>query len=345
MKTTKLWLSACALAVQMVHASQAAECPRHSAPGAFSNPGTPWQKTDTGIVVDGFVEFASPSTGTYQLRHGIDLSQYNLVDYRKLRDCGAEFAFVRIDSKYAKHVAELNKVGIQVYPYYYFPIPKKLRQRQYYGYQTPSSEASNLAAFASIGREAALKYIASSIELPPAAAALVQPLNPVKSLVALDIEEKLIDEEHSTLLERTHYGRNYARAVCSWARAVRERYPEDLVVLYTTPSIYFDYLDKALPEDHECLQGFPIWLARTTVDGGDVIRSSNSVIDRYAQRVCLVAGGNRCITHQYSHRGTFGSFGATTDGSPPHVDLNRFFDMKSVVNAAGQQYVRTNATR
>jgi hypothetical protein len=61
--------------------------------------------------------------------------------------------------------------------------------------------------------------------------------------------------------------------------------------------------------------------------------------------VCLVAGGNRCISHQYSHRGIFGSSGVTTDGSPPHVDLNRFFEMKAVDNAAGQQYVRTNALK
>lgn len=350
MRSRILWVLFFALA-HAFHASQAAECPRHHAPGTFTNPSKPWQNTDTGVVVDGFVDFSAAPPGVFQLRHGIDLSAHNIVDYRKLRDCGADFAFVRIDKKYAQHVAALQKVDIEVYPYFYFPIPTNLRQRLYYHSQTQPSLTGNLTAFASIGKEAGRRYIASvagAAPTTPATRATPPPphrVDSARSMIALDIEEKLIDEEHSTPLERTYYGRNYARAVCAWAETVRERFPDNVVVLYTTPSIYFDYLDKALPEDHLCLQGFPIWLARTTVDGGDVIRSSNSVIDKYAQRVCLVSGGNRCITHQYSHRGVFGSLGATTDGTPPHIDLDRFFDMKSVDNAAGQQFVRTNSLR
>lgn len=334
------------LGLSAMGSAVAAACPRHTAPGSFNNPAQPWQKTDTGIVVDGFVDFKHPTLGMYQVRHGVDLSEHNIVDYRQLRDCGAEFAFVRLDPRYRENVTNLQQMNIPVYPYVFFPIPKALRQRASNRPETPAEADAKFAQYASLGENAArdlLGRAAVDKSLGAFLEAVDTPANP--PMIALDIEEKLIDEPNSSPSERVAYGRYYARAVCSWLNVFTKKYPKTVAVLYTTPSLYFDYLDKALPEDHQCLQGLPIWLARTTIDGGDVIRSSNSVIDKYAQRICLVSGGNRCITHQYSHRGVFSALGRTTDGSPPHIDLNRFFDTKVVENAVGGQHVRSEVMK
>ena len=160
-------------------------------------------------------------------------------------------------------------------------------------------------------------------------------------IIAVDVEQKLTNEASTTPLQRAYFGRYYARAVCAFAKEVKKRFINAAIVIYTTPTVYADYLDKAFLEDHACLQGLPVWAARTTKDGGDIIRSSNDTIDRDAQRMCLASGGNRCIVHQYSHRGVF----AAKSGSPPHIDLDRWFDSKTVATSAGPQFVRTGATR
>ncbi len=326
-------------------ASQANACPRHSAPGNFHNPAKAWQGSDTGVVVNGFVDFKNTDSALYKLEHGIDLSSNNEVDYKRLSECGAAFAFVRMDRQHASHVERLRLNTVKTYPYVFFPIPKKLRKRSLYTAPRDETVATLYADFSQIGLTAARNFLMSPNAVRTIGDAPASMANLDGDIIALDIEEKLLDESASTHLERALYGRLYARAVCSWIGAVRQARPEVIVLLYTTPSIYSDYLDKALPQDHACLQGLPIWVARTTVDGGDVIRSSDSTIDRYAQRLCLVSGGNRCINHQYSHRGIFGAKGVTSDGTPAHVDLNRFFYTKTIQNAVGLQFVRTNETR
>ena len=160
-------------------------------------------------------------------------------------------------------------------------------------------------------------------------------------IVSVDIEEKLISDNDSSSNQRIFYGRYYAHSACTWIKEIKKFYPKAVVLIYTTPSVFWDYLQYAYPEDNVCLQEALIWAARTTVDGGDVVRSAPTHLNLEAQRLCLVPGGNRCVIHQYSHRAVFASLGTTVKNIPPHMDVNRFFKVKPTNNNAGVQYVRS----
>jgi hypothetical protein len=325
----------------------ASDCltPRYDVPPlpvSVLNPSKAWNGTDTGIVVDRYVGLA----GVNGLRHGVDLSANNRVNYDTIIKCGGTFAFLRLDTAsgldamYDKHRQALAMGGMATFPYAYFAIPKDLRlSRNYLGITSASTQdiASYMAKFSAIGTAAADAFAhriaASGI---PEAAFSGMP----GQILAIDVEEKLTDEPNSTPLARTYYGRFYAKALCSWLDRAREKFPKLHPILYTTPSIFGDYLNYALPPEQECLHGLPIWLARTTPDGGDVIRNSKQAIDQYAQRLCLVSGGNRCIVHQYSHRGVLWGNNAQNPTQFPHVDLDRIFLVKIVPDGANAQSVR-----
>jgi hypothetical protein len=279
-------------------------CPRHVSPGEFENPSAAWNGTDTGVVIDGFADLKAPDGGTLAVVHGVDLSQHNSVDYEKVKECGAQFSFLRVDEQFVLHAERLRTLNIEVIPYYFFPIPRELRTKALYQGQNEQMSKASLNRFEALANEAATAFTQTLLGVAPNGLAQVRIAGLSGQLLALDVEQKLADELGSTTLQRAYYGRSYAHAVCTWIRAVQGANPNLIVSLYTTPSVFGEYLDKAFPDDHACLQGLPIWVARTTVDGGDVIRSSDSVVDREAQRLCLVSGGHRCIIHQYSQRGT-----------------------------------------
>lgn len=322
-----------------------ADCPRYVAPGKFKYPKSPWNGTDTGVVVDGFVDLSFRKNGIYEVAHGVDLSRHNIVDYKEIKDCGGKFSFVRMDDKYSQHLLQLRSQEIISIPYFYFPIPKALRNYNLYNglEQKDPKVASFFQQFDSIGREAGNKFLKTlqtnhgmKDDLPKANLAGLE-----GHIVALDVEEKLLDEKNSSYLQRVYFGRFYARAVCSWAAKVNEEYKDLRIILYTTPSVHGDYLNYALEEENKCLQKFPVWVARTTADAGDAIRPlRNTKLDKDTQRLCFVTSGNRCVVHQYSHRATFAAQGRITKKIPPHIDIDRIFTVKLVENEAGFQLVR-----
>ncbi len=321
-----------------------AGCARHSAPGVFQNPKNAWNGTDTGVVVDGFVDLASPAGPTFMVSHGADFSRHNIVTHSTIKDCGGEFTFLRVDDKFADHREAAQSAGLIAIPYYFFGVGDARRKTAQYGKDNEAQIKARLADFGAVGRNAGTKFVEKIGTLYPAGIPVSTIAGMTGQLVALDVEEKLKDEAGSNPLQRAYYGRYYAHAVCSWVKEVRQTYKQLIPIIYTTPSVYADYLDKAFADDYACLQGFPIWVARTTVDGGDVIRSSNSTIDKFAQRLCLVSGGNRCIIHQYSHRGVFAA--RPPGRTPPsHIDLDRWFNVQMVDTAAGTQIVRSSATK
>jgi GH25 family lysozyme M1 (1,4-beta-N-acetylmuramidase) len=327
------------------HASENCPVPKYEVPplpATIQNPPQPWNGTDTGIVVDGFVGL----TGVKGISHGVDLSSNNVINYDNIIRCGGQFAFLRldtshgIDSLYDRHRQILAEHGWTIFPYAYFALPANLRMSQKYASiaskDTPVIE-SYMQTFSHVGETAADDFLhrIASVAMPEIAFSGI-----TGQILAVDVEEKLLDEGNSTSLSRVYYGRFYARALCSWLAKVKQTYPALRPILYTTPSIFGDYLNYALPDEQDCLHGLPIWLARTTADGGDVIRHSDQAIDLYAQRLCNVSGGNRCIVHQYSHRGMIGGTAPLNPKAFPHVDLDRLFAVKVVPDGVNQQVVR-----
>lgn len=341
---TLLWLIAVSLFAALPCRADG-NCPKYEVPplpASIQNPSKPWNGTDTGIVVDGFVGLA----GISNISHGVDLSSNNILSYDNIVKCGGQFAFLRLDTSssidqmYDKHRQALASHSWAIFPYAYFSVPKDLRMSRKYAAITSSSTqdiAMYLQTFSQIGETAADGFVRriATLGIPDVAFSGMS-----GQILAVDVEEKLLDEAQSTALSRAYYGRFYAKALCTWLAEARRTYPQLEPVLYTTPSIFGDYLNYAFPDEQACLHGLPIWLARTTPDGGDVIRHSNQAIDMYAQRLCNVSAGNRCIVHQYSHRGMIGGTNPLDPSRFPHVDLDRIFVVKVVPDGANQQIVR-----
>jgi hypothetical protein len=281
---------------------------------------------------------------------GIDLSSHNRPDYRMLARCGTAFSFVRMDDKYNTHAAELDKLNVRPLPYYFFGVPARLRDPSRYNNlsDTPASQAAvneNLTIFQKLGEDGAQAFLNRMRSLGMREMPVVTVRNPDLSIrsqarvLAVDIEQKL-EPEPPNDNARIYYGRFYAKAVCAWVKGVQDALPGTLVLMYTTPSVWGEYLYAAYPQEAACLNAMPIWVARTTVDGGDVIRSSRSRIDAYTARLCTASGSNRCVVHQYSHRGLLGLAPPLERGRAVHFDLNRFFLVKPVQTGAGIMFVR-----
>ena len=115
-----------------------------------------------------------------------------------------------------------------------------------------------------------------------------------------------------------------------------------LPILYTFPAIYGLYLSFAFPEEDRCLQGLPIWIARTYRDGGEALHDVRALkqVDEFVQRLCRIQAGNRCLVHQYTHRGIFMASVPARGAVPQHFDLDRFYTSKIVENSVGPQHVR-----
>lgn len=317
--------------------------PKYTAPlpESIQNPRTPWNRTDTGAILDGFVGLKDVAG----LLYGIDLSSNNVIkDYGQYSKCGAKFAFLRLDDGYRKHATALAGEQWTTIPYVFMPIPSSMRNANAYATLSTNSTASieeSLKKFAQKGIDSAdsLPNLLQSQGLPGIPHISFAGLS--GRIVALDVEQKLNDERTSASARR-FYGRFYARAICSWITRAKALYPDIQVIIYSTPSVFGDYLNYAYPEDDDCLRGVPVWMARTTADGGDLVRQpgSKDVNDLYAQRACLQPAGNRCIVHQYTHRGVIGSVLPVSDPKTPHVDLNHAFRVKVVRDAKTAQYVR-----
>jgi len=336
-----------------------ATCPRFAAPSQFADTPPSWGN-DSGPIVAGFVDSKRPAGNLFDLIHGVDLDSYNAVDYSKIIDCGGKFAIVRInqhandhdslDELFSANMAGLAKQQTSAFPYYFFALPKELRKiAKFNGNLSDSDEAQFRKIYESAGVQAAQSFL----NLLKTAKYTV-PTNEISGLkgmfVAVDVEQTPLDAAQANQNAAKYYGTFYSVAVCSWIKAVTVGLPQLVPVLYTFPAVYGDYLRYAKPDVNPCLQGLPVWVARTYGNGWEAIRETDPshctgtpslcATDKLVQQLCEIQGGNRCIIHQYTHRGTAIAIGKPSKGIPPHIDLDRFYTSKTVAAPAGTQYVR-----
>jgi hypothetical protein len=377
-----LWFSSLIIILKhfVVLAEAAPGCPRYVAPGMYKNP--PAWGDDSGIIIDGHAELwdvSGPTSGLiYAVEHGTDLSKFDFrntedfvkrtrqgksvspdskVDYGKLRDCGTKFAFSRIafnrgDPFYGYNAKQLKANDIANIPYYFFPISRSQRDVHLYINQTKDEVDRDLQRYARIGDMAAEDFLGQLRDLGMRDIPSVSIAGVSGQLVALDIEQKACatnkgncGDPRGAEKAKVQYGRYYAKATCTWIKTVREKYPDLIVVLYTTPSVWGEYLSNSYPDEYACLQDTIIWIARTTVDGGDSYRHTGGNTDKEVQRLCRVTGGDRCLIHQYTHRAELAGRGRREGKHPLHIDVERFFEVQTIPTNVSPQYVRSGLKR
>jgi hypothetical protein len=122
--TTKAFATATALALLLATSLAAgADClPRKSAPGQFPNVPKVWNGTDSGPILDGFLDLSADGN-PIRIVHGVDLSANNdHILYSVAKDCGADFAIVKMDKGFSAHLAQLRQAGLKVIPYSYLSV-------------------------------------------------------------------------------------------------------------------------------------------------------------------------------------------------------------------------------
>jgi hypothetical protein len=348
MRHSCFFYAVCALAVSgsfalsVVNAAEPCLSPKYIAPlPVHMKAPKPWGK-DSGPIVDGYIGLKDHP----EVLYGIDLSKHNAIkDYGVYSRCGGKFAFLRLDPAFRNHRQRLAGYSFTVIPYVYFPISATLRLGYLYSdFKSVQKErvAEKYALFEKIGKDAALHLPdvlqqQGLTEIPKISFAGLE-----GRILAVDVEEKLEDEKTSSKNALRYYGLFYARAICSWIDTVRARFPDVQIIIYSTPTVFGDYLHDLGQQDDDCLRGLPLWMARTTVLGEDLTGKAGSLdhIDKYSQKACFQTSGNRCIIHQYSHRGVIGQILPVSDSAVLHVDLNRAFPVKPVKDAKTTQYVR-----
>src|SRR5262249_38064858 len=146
--------------------------------------------------------------------------------------------------------------------------------------------AERVQAFTDIGTRAATEFVQqlhdNDVDIGPL------PGLPESKAIALDIEQKLCtmrelrdakgrkrtvcsDDPKPNANAVAQYGRLYAKAVTAWITRLQHEaaFSDVVVVLYTTPSVYGDYFaEHSDPDDNLLLSTLPLWIARTTPDGG-----------------------------------------------------------------------------
>jgi hypothetical protein len=320
-------------------------CSTYTAPGKFNNRPTVWNKTDSGPIVDGFIHPISRNGTMLKHVQGIDLSRYNKhISYSTLSECGGKFAFVQMDELFDDHLDGLMQANVTGMPYYFFSLPKELLKASALPISPTEQQIREARQkYGDAGRQAAAEFLEISDEYEKQRGSRMPADTTIGGLtrkfVGLDVEQqpiKPIDTEHAR-----QYGRFYATAICVWIQAVKAKIPDIVPLLYTYPAIYGDYLRYAYTEEAECLDQYPVWISRTYPNGWEALTNQKkmSSVDKVVQRFCLSPRGNRCLIHQYTHRGIF----MATKQSRPipiHFDLDRFYDAKVVDTQLGQQFVR-----
>lgn len=283
-----------------------------------------------------------------------------------------------VDQDFLPNVKSLNKVGVKWMPYYYFFVRKRRKKLEKFEHLSDKEVRALLPAYRRLGKRAAQEFFRFVHMLSKKGGVNAFPvvdLGGLKGrLAAIDVEQTPIRDaklsrrarreskasrvrrERMASRERRDYGRLYAAAVCEWTRVVRSRYRDAIPVLYMFPSIYSDYLRSAYSDASNCLARLPVWIARTSRNGWEAVQNIDAAncskyrekpkrrkctVDEMVKHLCETAAGNRCIFHQYTHRGTAIAIGKRNrKGIPPHIDMDRFYEATSKRTYAGIQYVR-----
>ncbi|WP_419790223.1 hypothetical protein [Sinorhizobium medicae] len=338
------WI-AIALAMAFPGSSSADCLPRETAPGDFLNTPKVWGTTDSGPILDGFLELRN-ETGLHKIEHGVDLSHHNdQIVYDELKRCGASFAIVKMDKRFDSHKTELSKHGMRVIPYHYLSVVGSggLDYKRHPSAFTlaATSEATRNGGLLGVAEQMGRSKAARFITLYHAALTEDERVSELSGLqgkiIVLDVEEHFTVP--SSQKQRISFGRFYAAMLASWVNTVKNAHPDAKIVFYTFPDIYTSYLQFAHPQDHAIIHGMPVWLARTRGDASDFDLKTSKQL----QRICLSAsGGNKCILHQYSHRAIFGVRKVPRRNPPLHIDVNRLFAVKEISDTLGNQYVRSD---
>lgn len=321
----------------------AADClPRKTAPGIFEDVPRAWGN-DSGPIVTGFLDFRSATDGS-PVEHGVDLSHNNdAVLYEELRRCGATFAIVKMDNAFTIHSAGLSAQGIDVIPYHYLSVyyqntdykrvPGLFSGPQ--GSDLQPADTARLHAIATtMGRAKAQDFASDYRNRVPASRRMVDLAGMRGQIIALDVEETFPNTMKSTPIQKKNFGRFYAAMLSAWVNETHEQFPDAIIVFYTFPDVFTSYLQYALSDDYATIHGLPVWLARTRADASDFDLTSSKDL----QRICTsTSAGNRCIIHQYTHRGVFGVRSAPSARIPNHIDLDRLFSVSQVRDSAGIQ--------
>jgi hypothetical protein len=301
---------------------------------------------DSGPIIKGFLDLRNPSGGILDIQHGVDLSHHNKqVNYSELSRCGADFAIIKMDNHFINHFQQLNLHGIPVVPYHYLSVAANNRldyKKRPEIFSAPNGTALSESALRNLlniaevmGREKAKFFVAEYLARMPEQNRTFSLAGLNGQIVAVDVEEYFNGK--STLVQRQAFGRFYAAMLASWIREVRSRLFDIKIIFYTFPDIYTSYLQFALPDANAIINAMPVWLARTRATGEDFDLKS----EQNLQRICWSNNvGNRCILHQYSHRGVFAVNSRPSQNPPAHIDVNRLFVAKEVANGVGQQIVR-----
>jgi hypothetical protein len=346
-----------ALATSIVSSIAEAKCPRYVAPGKFNNIPKEWG-SDSGPIVDGFVDSKGHDGSALNALHGIDLAKGDSVDYGKIRDCGGSFAIVRInhstgrlDEWFARNVKGLDQEDVARFPYYYLAIPRSMKKLSSFESLTDADLASLREKYRQLGDTAAARFI-DYVDHPGADGINAMRASSVAGLqgplVALDVEETPLGQGSDSA--KNSYGKLYATTVCQWVKRIRSKFPQSIVLLYTFPAVYGDYLQHAYTDDFNCLEALPVWVARTAPNGWEAIQDSRTPkcgntsmcnTNKLVRQLCETPAGNRCILHQYTHRATQIATGKPEKGIPPHLDASRFYESRTSRTYAGDlQYVR-----
>ena len=333
----------CSMAFVFCMPAGAADClSRIMAPSSrLQNSPPTWNKTDSGPILEGFLDLSDTQGEAQDIAHGADLSHYqNAIDYTELQRCGASFAIVKMDSGFEGHSDKLRAVGIKTLPYHYLGATGLKNPAAYSGASGADLPSAQFDALLEKGRqvgvsqaEGFLSEYNKRIESDRRNFTLSGLTGEV---IVIDVEEHF---DRSSETQRINFGRVYSRMLSTWIKTVRNSIPDAIIVFYTFPDIYTSYLQYALPEDHAEIHGMPVWLARTRGDGSDFDLQH----DKGLQRICLSSsGGNRCILHQYSHRAVFAirNDNIKPGGIPLHFDVDRLFHSVRIQDGAGLQYVR-----
>lgn len=327
----------------------AGDCTSRSvAPGKFPNTPARWGKTDSGPILDSFLELKI-GTEKAEIEHGVDLSHHNeRIRYDELRRCGATFAIVKMGDGFRDHADKLGLNHIAVMPYHYLSVASgKLdyaRHPELFGGPSvkdiPAARLDELLRTGrEMGRNKAKSFLSSYEQAMKPAERTTNLAGLRGEFVAVDVEEYFRDG--SLPVQRKNFGRFYAAMLGAWVSEVQKARPSIKIVFYTFPDIYTSYLQFAFPEDNAKIHGMPVWLARTRPDGSDFDLTS----DQNLQRICLSSsGGNRCILHQYSHRATFAIAPKPID-PPLHMDVDRLFPVVEIADDFGVQIVRRDGRR
>jgi len=286
--------------------------------------------SNQGVVPTGFV-----NVGSLPVVHGVDVSKYqDGADFRRVRDCGGQFAYVRLSSgslpdnelEYRVHWANARASGLMAGGYHYLNVPaltlrpEALRKRDLSELSTEATTSARDQA------KLFLRRLDEVLSLDPQDSSnpkqLGQPILPI----VLSASSSAVAHGALTPTDLKLYAQLYQTEICEWIATVRSSpgYATQPIMLFTYAYIYKDYdFDSA-----KCnLRQIPMWIAYLGPQG-DRYPAANDSQAAVFDDICRQSAGDRCRFQLYTSYGSFLDFAGT-----PAIDLDRFYGTTSELAA------------